>query len=289
MVTASSSTTRPGRTHQRSDLISPVSELVASSAEASVRELRIDGMRTRRISVGAARLHPRLLIIHSNPFRADVLATILAPLRLECHHAASHWTAVRWLEENPSASLVAVDPSAPDCLGLPGFLLRQQPGFPLVALFTTTDDVCESNALRLGAAAVLGYPCPPEELRAAVAGALLIRGSTRAEPPMGEEACTDVKAIDRPVGEIELDRQSSAADTLAADQHGIRPLKQALHDYECLQIFSALQILRWNRNDTAKALGIERTTLYLKMKKYGLLEPNSDSQAADADSAEGAD
>jgi two-component system response regulator HydG len=51
----------------------------------------------------------------------------------------------------------------------------------------------------------------------------------------------------------------------------IRPLKEALEEPEKCLIIQALQALNWNRKETARALDINRTTLYKKMKKYGLL------------------
>jgi len=52
---------------------------------------------------------------------------------------------------------------------------------------------------------------------------------------------------------------------------GIRPLKEALEDPEKQIILHALEALNWNRQETARVLDINRTTLYKKMKKYGLL------------------
>ena len=52
---------------------------------------------------------------------------------------------------------------------------------------------------------------------------------------------------------------------------GIRPLKEALEEPEKLIILQALEALNWNRQETARVLDINRTTLYKKMKKYGLL------------------
>jgi two-component system response regulator HydG len=52
---------------------------------------------------------------------------------------------------------------------------------------------------------------------------------------------------------------------------GIRPLKEALEEPEKRVIIEALRALDWNRQETATALGVNRTTLYKKMKKYGLL------------------
>ncbi len=51
----------------------------------------------------------------------------------------------------------------------------------------------------------------------------------------------------------------------------IRPLKEALEEPERQIILQALEALNWNRQETARILDINRTTLYKKMKKYGLL------------------
>ena len=57
----------------------------------------------------------------------------------------------------------------------------------------------------------------------------------------------------------------------AAPSVGLRPLKEALEEPEKQIIIQALRALNWNRQDTARVLDINRTTLYKKMKKYGLL------------------
>ena len=49
-------------------------------------------------------------------------------------------------------------------------------------------------------------------------------------------------------------------------------LKDALKNPEKDIIIKALDLVDWNRNDAAKNLGINRTTLYKKMLKYGLLK-----------------
>lgn len=51
----------------------------------------------------------------------------------------------------------------------------------------------------------------------------------------------------------------------------IQPLKEALEAPERQLILQALEALNWNRQETARVLDINRTTLYKKMKKYGLL------------------
>jgi two-component system response regulator HydG len=51
----------------------------------------------------------------------------------------------------------------------------------------------------------------------------------------------------------------------------IQPLKDALEGPEKRIIIQALHSLNWSRRETARVLDINRTTLYKKMKKYGLL------------------
>lgn len=59
--------------------------------------------------------------------------------------------------------------------------------------------------------------------------------------------------------------------TKARPATSIRPLKESLEEPEKKFIIQALQSLNWNRQETARVLDINRTTLYKKMKKYGLL------------------
>ena len=56
----------------------------------------------------------------------------------------------------------------------------------------------------------------------------------------------------------------------------ILPLKQALEEPEKLIIQRALELNGWNRQQTADMLEVNRTTLFHKMKKYGLM-PDSRS------------
>jgi len=64
------------------------------------------------------------------------------------------------------------------------------------------------------------------------------------------------------------------ATPLAAVPSGTRQtLKEALEGPERMIILQCLQENNWNRNETADQLGINRTTLYKKMKKLGLDTP----------------
>ena len=58
---------------------------------------------------------------------------------------------------------------------------------------------------------------------------------------------------------------------------GVGPLKEileqeiySLEEVERVVIAIALQKTRWNKQETSKILGIGRTTLYEKIRKYGL-------------------
>jgi DNA-binding NtrC family response regulator len=55
---------------------------------------------------------------------------------------------------------------------------------------------------------------------------------------------------------------------------GLRPLKEAMSNPERQIILNALESHNWNRHATAAALGINRTTLYKKMKRLNLEEPH---------------
>ncbi len=54
--------------------------------------------------------------------------------------------------------------------------------------------------------------------------------------------------------------------------YNVVSLKKAIGDPEKNIIRQALETHKWNRQDTAGALGINRTTLFKKMKRYGLYE-----------------
>jgi transcriptional regulator of acetoin/glycerol metabolism len=55
-------------------------------------------------------------------------------------------------------------------------------------------------------------------------------------------------------------------------QYRATTLKQAMAEPERNFIRQALEENRWNRQETAKSLGINRTTLFKKMKQYGLYD-----------------
>src|SRR5262245_3742535 len=78
---------------------------------------------------------------------------------------------------------------------------------------------------------------------------------------LGKEQWIQVSDLPAP-----LHRQGQ--DLLAAGEKG--RLKSALQDPERRLILEALDAHNWNRQETADALGINRTTLYKKMKRFGI-------------------
>ena len=65
-------------------------------------------------------------------------------------------------------------------------------------------------------------------------------------------------------------RQEKANGRVTTGQLLVGNLKSALSDPERQIIIEALESNGWNRQDTARMLGINRTTLYKKMKKYDI-------------------
>lgn len=75
------------------------------------------------------------------------------------------------------------------------------------------------------------------------------------------------------IGPEDLPRELALAAPASPKRHTGRTLKEALEAPERQIILETLQQLNWNRNATAEQLGINRTTLYKKMKRLGLDSP----------------
>jgi len=75
------------------------------------------------------------------------------------------------------------------------------------------------------------------------------------------------------IGIDDMPSSLAAAAPVGVEPIGNRTLKQALEGPERQIIREALKAQNWNRHATAEALGINRTTLYKKMKRLGLEEP----------------
>lgn len=71
------------------------------------------------------------------------------------------------------------------------------------------------------------------------------------------------------INKWDLPETFKAKDILSKPENG-KSLKQGLERPEKEFILSVLEEARWNRNKAASTLGVNRTTLYNKMKKYGI-------------------
>ncbi len=74
------------------------------------------------------------------------------------------------------------------------------------------------------------------------------------------------------IGVEDLPANLAAAGPVLLDEIGTQNLKQAMEAPERQIIRDVLEMNNWNRNATAETLGINRTTLYKKMKRLGLEE-----------------
>ena len=72
------------------------------------------------------------------------------------------------------------------------------------------------------------------------------------------------------VGVDDLPQAVTATGSVSVESAAGRSLKQALESPERQIIREVLEANNWNRNLTAEALNINRTTLYKKMKRLGL-------------------
>ncbi len=76
------------------------------------------------------------------------------------------------------------------------------------------------------------------------------------------------------IGVEDLPADLAAVGPIQLEAIGSRSLKQALEGPERQIIREVLDANQWNRHVTAEILGINRTTLYKKMKRLGLEEPH---------------
>ncbi len=77
------------------------------------------------------------------------------------------------------------------------------------------------------------------------------------------------------VSEEDLPRELTAGVPMQLPRAAGTTLKEALEGPERAIILEVLETNNWNRNATADTLGINRTTLYKKMKRLGLEEPRN--------------
>jgi DNA-binding NtrC family response regulator len=206
----------------------------------------------------------KLLIMHPEPSALALLTSMLTSLAYEIVEARNDRMAVRLMERGDVDLLVAdVDPTDVEAWELLSYMRRKHCQVPVILLLKAQYHGHAREAARQGALMALKYPVPATELRAAVAQALGPRvASSTAAPPTTP---TTPPAIPSP-GPSPSDRSHPPMSI------SIRSLREALEEPERRIIIQALQALNWNRQETARVLDINRTTLYKKMKKYKILD-----------------
>src|SRR4051794_24432967 len=126
----------------------------------------------------------RILIVCPEPGGLALLTSMLRSLGHLIEEAATDRLAVRLMERNPvNLVLASVDPGDADALELLSYVRRKHTGVPVILMFPRLHPDRAKEALRLGAMAVLKYPVPAAELRAAVLQALESWESVPEEAP----------------------------------------------------------------------------------------------------------
>jgi DNA-binding NtrC family response regulator len=105
-------------------------------------------------------------------------------------------------------------------------------------------------------------------LENAIQRAVLLTKSKTIEPSVLPLGFTSSTSLPQPI--VQSPVASSINQPIATNL----PLNEALEGPERQIILAALQANQWNRNLTADILGINRTTLYKKMKKLGIDDPS---------------
>lgn len=239
----------------------------------------------------------QLLLVHRDPSALSLLEAMLRGPTFEVAEATDNRVALQMLAvRTPGLVLMGVDPDEPDALGLLSYTHRHYPSAPRLLMFSRPHDGLGRQALRMGATAVLRFPLPANQLRASILQALeAVEEPQRSARPVAVPAVAEPprrSMVDvRTGGEASEPRVRPTAEagdgvdpcSLSADRPGrqigadlpvetaIRPLKEALEGPEREYILHALETFEWNRNRTAEALDLDRSTLFKKMRKYGLL------------------
>ena len=115
----------------------------------------------------------RILIVCPEPEGLSLLTSMLRSLGHQIEEAPTDRVAVRLMERSPiHLVLASVDPGDAEALELLNHVRRKYSEVPVVLMFSRVHPERAKEALRLGAMAVLKFPVPAAELRAAVLQAL---------------------------------------------------------------------------------------------------------------------
>ncbi|MFO0892192.1 MAG: sigma 54-interacting transcriptional regulator [Isosphaeraceae bacterium] len=140
----------------------------------------------------------RILIVCPDPQGLSLLTSMLKSLGHFIEEAATDRAAVRLMERNPiNLVLASVDPGDTDALELLNYVRRKHPAVPVILMFPRVHPERAKEALRLGAMAILKYPVPAAELRAAVLQAM---EQCEAAPPHAASAQATMPVMAGPPG-----------------------------------------------------------------------------------------
>jgi two-component system, NtrC family, response regulator HydG len=135
----------------------------------------------------------RILIHYPDPAGLALLTSMLKSLGHYIEEAANDRVAVRLMErEGIDLVLAGVEPADDDALELLAYVRRKHRDVPVILLFPRAHPDRAKEALRQGAMAVLKYPVPAAELRAAVLQALDQAGGRPAREPVDGNAGPDL-------------------------------------------------------------------------------------------------
>src|SRR5271155_3261571 len=125
----------------------------------------------------------RILILYPDPAGLALLTSMLKSLGHLIEEATNDRVAVRLMDRNNiDLVLAGVDPLDAEALELLSYVRRKHREVPVILLFPRLHPDRAKEALRLGAMAVLKYPVPAAELRAAVLQALERSEARSSEP-----------------------------------------------------------------------------------------------------------
>jgi len=131
----------------------------------------------------------RILIVYPDPAGRALLTSMLKSLGHDIEEAAHDRAAVRLMErQGIDLVLAGIEPADGDALELLTYVRRKHREVPVILLFPRAHPDRAKEALRQGAMAVLRYPAPAAELRAAVLQALDGSGGRPARDPVGGDA-----------------------------------------------------------------------------------------------------
>ena len=126
----------------------------------------------------------RILILYPDPAGLALLTSMLKSLGHAIEEATNDRLAVKLMERNNiDLVLAGVDPLDGEALELLTYVRRKHREVPVILLFPRLHPERAKEALRLGAMAVLKYPVPAAELRAAVLQALELCEARGASEP----------------------------------------------------------------------------------------------------------